>query len=95
MSDENTPDAAVAGAPDDLNFVMRARRDNLDALEAKGMPAFGYGYRRTHVAADCAALLGADEEGPTVRLAGRVVAWRGHGKTVFAHLGDSSGRLQL
>lgn len=95
MSEEQTPDAAAAGAPDDLNFVLRARRDNLDALEAKGMPAFGYGYRRTHMAADCPALLGPAEEGPTVRLAGRVVAWRGHGKTVFAHLGDSSGRLQL
>ena len=29
-----------------------------------------------------------DEEGPHVRLAGRLVAWRGHGKTAFAHVAD-------
>jgi lysyl-tRNA synthetase class 2 len=30
-----------------------------------------------------------------VRVAGRLVAWRGHGKTAFAHLADASGRIQL
>jgi lysyl-tRNA synthetase class 2 len=30
-----------------------------------------------------------------VRIAGRIVAWRGHGKTIFAHLTDDSGRIQL
>jgi lysyl-tRNA synthetase class 2 len=85
------------GSPDqdDLNFVLRARRDNLAALEAKGMAPFAYGFERSHLAADCPALLGGAEEGQEVRLAGRVVAWRGHGKTIFAHLGDPSGRLQL
>jgi lysyl-tRNA synthetase class 2 len=35
------------------------------------------------------------EEGPQVSVAGRIVAWRAHGKTVFAHLADSSGKIQL
>ena len=35
------------------------------------------------------------EEGPIVRVAGRVVAWRAHGKSAFAHLADQSGRIQL
>ena len=30
-----------------------------------------------------------------VRVAGRVVSWRGQGKTIFAHLADMSGRVQL
>ncbi len=30
-----------------------------------------------------------------MRVAGRIVAWRGHGKTAFAHLADDSGRIQL
>lgn len=82
-------------APEDFNFVMRARRANLDALAAKGIPPFAYSFNRTHAAADCPALLGDQEEGPPVAVAGRIVAWRGHGKTVFAHLGDPSGRIQL
>jgi lysyl-tRNA synthetase class 2 len=39
--------------------------------------------------------LGNAEQGPEVSLAGRVVAWRSHGKTTFAHLADSTGKIQL
>ena len=74
---------------------MRARRDKLDALTAKGVSAYGYGYQRTHMAVDALALLGEADEGPEVSVAGRLVAWRAHGKTTFAHLGDPSGRIQL
>lgn len=88
-------DTPTGHEPEDLNFVMRARRDKLDALVARGVSGFGYGFRRSHVASECAALLGDAEEGPVVRMAGRVVAWRAHGKTTFAHLGDPSGRIQL
>ena len=30
-----------------------------------------------------------------MRVAGRIVAWRAHGKTTFAHIADDSGRIQL
>ena len=83
-------------AGDDLNFVMKARRDKLAALAVLGVPAFGYSFNRTHLSAEAIPLLreGA-EEGPVVRLAGRLIAWRTHGKTVFAHLADAAGRIQL
>jgi lysyl-tRNA synthetase class 2 len=81
---------------DDLNFVQRARRDKLAALEALGVAPFAYSFDRTHTAAEVLANApaGADE-GPAVSVAGRIVAWRGHGKTIFAHLADLSGRIQL
>ena len=80
---------------EELNFVMQARREKLAALVAAGVVPFAYGYERTHHCGPAAGLLGEAEEGPTVRLAGRIVAWRGHGKTIFAHLADDTGRLQL
>jgi lysyl-tRNA synthetase class 2 len=81
---------------DELNFVQRARREKLDALVAAGVSPFAYGFDRTHEsAAAVAALPEGDETGETVRVAGRLVAWRGHGKTAFAHLADASGRIQL
>jgi lysyl-tRNA synthetase class 2 len=81
---------------EDLNFVQAARREKLAALTALGVEPFAYSYERTHDARGALAALGADvEEGPVVRLAGRLVAWRGHGKTAFAHLADASGRIQL
>jgi lysyl-tRNA synthetase class 2 len=81
---------------EELNFVQKARREKLDALVAAGVAPFAYGYERTHQTADAVASL-ADgvDAGPTVRVAGRLVAWRGHGKTAFAHLADAGGRIQL
>ena len=83
-------------ASEELNFVLRARREKLEALVSRGVAPYAYSYDRSHAAADAAAALpdGA-EEGPLVRVAGRVVAWRAHGKTTFAHLADPSGRIQL
>jgi lysyl-tRNA synthetase class 2 len=80
---------------DDINFLMRARRDKLAALEASGVAPFAYRFDRTHDAAAAIASLGTADEGPVVRIAGRVVAWRGQGKTVFAHVADMSGRVQV
>ncbi|HEX7545790.1 MAG TPA: amino acid--tRNA ligase-related protein, partial [Gemmatimonadaceae bacterium] len=84
----------------DLNFVMQARRDKLDALVARGVAPFAYAFDRSHFAAAAVALMppaGEAEpaEGPNVRVAGRITAWRAHGKTTFAHLADPSGRIQL
>src|SRR6185436_5689908 len=46
-------------------------------------------------AAERGTTLGADGHGPTVTVGGRLVAWRGHGKTAFAHVEEGSGRIQL
>jgi lysyl-tRNA synthetase class 2 len=82
---------------EDLNFVQRARREKLETLEARGIAPFAYAFDRSHSAAAAVALQPADtqEEGETVRVAGRIVAWRAHGKTTFAHVADDTGRIQL
>ncbi|HWE44305.1 MAG TPA: lysine--tRNA ligase [Gemmatimonadaceae bacterium] len=81
---------------EDLNFVQRARREKLAAIEALGIAPFAYSFDRTHTAAEVlAAAPAGTEEGPVVSVAGRLVAWRGHGRTIFAHLADLSGRVQL
>src|SRR4051812_34926115 len=82
---------------EDLNFVQRARREKLETLEARGIAPFAYSFERSHRAAQAVALHpeGQQEEGETVRVAGRIVAWRAHGKTTFAHIADDSGRVQL
>jgi lysyl-tRNA synthetase class 2 len=90
----------VHGGEADLNFVMQARRDKLDALVSRGIAPFAYGFDRSHFAAAAVALMppaaeGEQADGPRVRVAGRIVAWRAHGKTTFAHLADPSGRVQL
>ncbi|HEX4468170.1 MAG TPA: lysine--tRNA ligase [Gemmatimonadaceae bacterium] len=82
---------------EDLNFVQKARREKLDALVELGAQPFAYRFDRSHTAADGVALYpeGQEGDGETVRVAGRLVSWRSAGKTAFAHLADSSGRIQL
>jgi lysyl-tRNA synthetase, class II len=80
---------------DELNFVLQARREKLEALEAAGVQPYAYGFDRQHTAEAAHGLIGDAAEGPMVTMAGRIVAWRGHGKTAFAHLADSTGKIQL
>ncbi len=76
------------------SHVEEARRATLERLRERGIDPFAYRYERTHTTAQ--ALVGFDPDtAGTVRLAGRLVALRGHGKTTFAHLEDGAGRMQL
>jgi lysyl-tRNA synthetase class 2 len=80
---------------DELNFVLQARREKLDALQAAGITPYAYSFDRQHTAAQALSMMSEGEQGPIVSVAGRIVAWRSHGKTTFAHLADSTGRIQL
>ena len=84
--------------------VLRDRRSKLDELLRLGIRPFEYSFGRSHnSAAAITAFAGAESEesldtdgnGPRVRVGGRVVSWRGHGKSAFAHLEDGAGRIQL
>ena len=76
------------------SYVAAARREKLDALRQRGVEPFAYGYARTHTAREAVDAFTPNRP-VTVRVAGRLVALRAHGKTCFAHLADASGRVQL
>jgi lysyl-tRNA synthetase class 2 len=80
---------------EDLNFVLQARREKLAALEAAGVAPYAYVFDRQQTAEAALAMMGNGDAGPAVTIAGRIVAWRAHGKTAFAHLADSTGKIQL
>jgi lysyl-tRNA synthetase class 2 len=89
---------------EELSQVLRDRREKLDELLRRGIQPFEYNFHRTHLSTDAielfasaerGAVLGADGHGPSVTVGGRIVAWRGHGKTAFAHAEDGAGRIQL
>lgn len=78
----------------ELNEMMKARREKMAAIAEKGIEPFGRRYVYTHHAAE---IIGGFEalEGQTVRVAGRLMAIRGHGKASFTTIGDMSGTIQL
>jgi lysyl-tRNA synthetase class 2 len=81
---------------EDLNFVVKARREKLQQLEALGVAPFAYAFTPSHDAAAALRQLPDDAaDGPRVAVAGRLVAWRPHGKTIFGHLADATSRIQV
>lgn len=82
----------------DLNEMMQLRRDKIKTFTDMGIAPFGHRYEVTHHAQDIRdhfAELEGEEDGPVVRLAGRLTAKRGHGKASFAELMDASGKIQI
>lgn len=82
----------------DLNEMMQLRRDKIKTFTDIGVAPFGHRYEVTHHAQDIRdhfAELEGEEDGPVVRLAGRLTAKRGHGKASFAELMDASGKIQI
>jgi lysyl-tRNA synthetase class 2 len=82
---------------EERTYVETSRREKRAALEALGVPAFGYRFDRSHTASEALALYRDEdgEEGPAVAIAGRIDSLRHQGKTAFAHLEDASGRIQV
>jgi lysyl-tRNA synthetase, class II len=80
-----------------LNELMRQREEKLAQWRALGVEPYAYRYEPTHHAGDILAWGDAvtAEPGARVRVAGRILTLRGHGKAGFAHLLDGSGRVQL
>ena len=80
-----------------LRQLMAQRRAKIEAWLALGCPPYAYRFDATHRAADLLARGQSvtEEPGERVRVAGRLVTRRGHGKAGFGHLLDVSGRIQV
>ncbi|HZD06153.1 MAG TPA: lysine--tRNA ligase [Longimicrobiales bacterium] len=106
VAGSGAPTAPTAPGSEELNQVLRVRRKKLDELLTRGRTPFAHGFDRSHTTAEAlAAFQKADEahggeepggeDGPPVRVGGRIVSWRGHGRSAFADVEDGSGRIQL
>jgi lysyl-tRNA synthetase class 2 len=87
--------------PDDP--LMAERRRKAEALAALGLPVYNVDFRPDHTLEEARqALTGweatgppADTPGPPVAVAGRLMLHRIQGKSVFSHLEDEGGRMQV
>jgi len=77
-----------------LHQLQQVRREKLEELRQKGIEPFGHRYERDTM---CKTILEDFEslEGQTVKIAGRIMSKRRHGKAGFANIADLSGNIQL
>lgn len=77
-----------------LDRIRQERAEKVAHLRAMDINPYPYRYERTHRTLEVTEAF-SELEGDTVKLAGRLVAIRRHGKTTFADLADGSGRIQI
>ncbi|MBR9678047.1 MAG: lysine--tRNA ligase [Nanoarchaeota archaeon] len=83
-----------------VNDLIKARLRKLEELEARGVnpfrkTKFRYDHVSSQVLEKFKKLKQGQESKTKVKLAGRVRSVRDHGKSVFMHLEDSGGRIQI
>jgi lysyl-tRNA synthetase class 2 len=82
---------------EELNELIKQRIAKIADFEAAGEIPYAYQFNRTHLAVEVLDQFKeiTEETKEEVKVAGRVVAKRGHGKSCFAHLLDGSGKIQI
>ena len=99
MSEENlnTP-AETAGSEQEMNILMQQRVAKVKELREAGIDPFGHAFPGAEPISSVrekGAPAAEGEFGPEVTVAGRLMAKRGMGKSIFADIKDSTGRIQL
>lgn len=96
MSDINHAVDAAPTASDNSSGLSRLeraraeRKKKIDQLIAQGVEPWKAVANPTHTSGQCLT-----DDNLKVTVAGRVMAWRGHGKIQFADLSDENGKIQL
>ena len=76
--------------------LIEQRLQKLDTIRDMGIEPYPYRFEPTHYSVDIVASFDAlNASGDEVRVAGRLIVTRGHGKAAFADLRDAVGRLQI
>ena len=84
---------------EDSSALMDQRREKLEEIRQLGVDPYAYKYSPTHTTKEIleqfAEVGDQPDETISVRVAGRIMTKRDHGKSGFAHLQDAGGRLQI
>ncbi len=77
---------------EEVNELIEQRHINLDKMKSRGMDPFGGVFKGV---SGIASIKEAFEEGKEVRIAGRIMARREHGKSAFMDVKDRTERIQV
>ncbi len=81
---------------EEIREILKTRREKLEKLRAKDINPFPFRFERTHLSSEILSDFDALEKSEKkISVAGRIISWRSHGKTLFAHLQDRAGRIQV
>ncbi len=73
----------------------KIRIEKLEKLKTLGVNPYPYKFTRTHKISKIRNSIDEMMDNDTVLISGRIMAKRGHGKTVFADIEDTTGKMQV
>ena len=79
---------------EELSDIQKIRHEKLEQIKNLGINPYPFAFDRTHFAADIIEKFDPDKQ-ENVKIAGRIMAVRKHGKAAFCHISDSSGKIQI
>ena len=89
MSEQSKPEQ-------DLSELLRHRREKLSALREKKINPYPYVFKRSHTSKQvCDNFEKLETEASQVSICGRIISLRSHGKSVFFHILDGEGKIQV
>jgi len=81
---------------EELNELLKIRREKLSKLKEKNLNPYPYSFKRTHLSSEIIVNFETlSQNSRKVVIAGRIVTFRYHGKTSFFHLLDNQGKIQV
>lgn len=76
--------------------LFKIRREKLAKLRELGINPYPYSFQRTHFSAEIVSNFETlSTSGQPVKIAGRILTLRGHGKSLFFHCLDDKGKIQV
>jgi lysyl-tRNA synthetase, class II len=94
-TDETTRHDQKKVYQEEVNELMKRRRQELEELNKLGVRTFAYAYDVNAYSREIIASFTDDAPSRTVRVAGRIMSIRKMGKATFTHIQDARGRIQL
>ncbi len=92
---EQSQENIVTSHLDELNELMKRRREELDELKRLSINPYPYEYPRTHFSQEIISQYKDDAPQQNVSVAGRIMSIRRMGKASFCHVLDSHGKIQV
>lgn len=98
MSEHNIHPNPDTEAQND-NYIIEARKEKLKKLSTAGINPYPYKYTPTinadEIHARYSYLAVGEHNTDEISIAGRLISWREHGKTIFGNIRDGSGNVQI
>ncbi|MBI3193084.1 MAG: lysine--tRNA ligase [Ignavibacteriae bacterium] len=95
MSEQNPEQHTISTHVEEMNELMKRRREELEELKRQNINPYPYEFSQTNFSQDIISQYKDESPQQSVSVAGRIMSIRRMGKASFCHVQDSHGKIQV